>query len=356
MKNVYALAYTAGNLGDDLFIRMLLRRYPDVRFTMYIPDAHAAAFAAEPNLRRLSRWELLALRLLRRTFTPRLRLEAADPRLRRADALVQIGGSIFIEPEDWDGRYYGIRHPRTYIIGANFGPWRTEAYKSAVADFISGVQDCCFRDRFSAETFAQLPMVRSAPDVLFGCPVPPQQTGSGLGISLIRPDGRPGLAGMRGDYYAALAGVCNLCAERDLPVTLFSFCTEEGDALAIDALLQRVKHPESLRACRYEGDIDIFLREMNACSAIIATRFHAMILGWLMGKPVLPVIYSRKQTNVLSDMGFPGMVWDLLSGEGADPRALLDGCLANPLPEALADCIRGAEAQFRALDNCLNAN
>ena len=44
---------------------------------------------------------------------------------------------------------------------------------------------------------------------------------------------------------------------------------------------------------------------------VIATRFHAMILGLAENKPVLPIIYSDKTINVLNDLNFEGEIIDL---------------------------------------------
>ena len=37
-----------------------------------------------------------------------------------------------------------------------------------------------------------------------------------------------------------------------------------------------------------------------------------MIIGWIMKKDVVPIIYSNKQANVIYDIGFNGAQWDIL--------------------------------------------
>jgi len=196
-------------------------------------------------------------------------------------------------------------------------------------------------------------MVRYAPDALFSCPVPDRKEGRGIGVSVICPDRRAYLRDQAEDYYAAIAGLCDLCAGRGIPVTLFAFCGPEGDEEAIDAIIRRAKDGQSIKKHVYNGDIDAFLASMNDCGSIIAGRFHAMILGWLMGKNVLPVIYSKKQTNVLGDIDYKGRIWNLLLGEKADPESLLAMSMDAPPPERLGEWILSSQAQFKALDACL---
>lgn len=350
MKTTYILAYLNSNLGDDLFIRTLARRYPHVRFYVNADRSLCAGFENEANLRVCSKTKRLALRIIRRLLYPQGCLHDADPMLKRSDAMVYIGGSVFIEPRNWSGRYNFPTHRNAYLISANFGPYKSEAYKHTIAEYISCYRDCCFRDSYSKQEFADLPMVRYAPDALFSCAVPGHRQGKGIGISVIYPDDRPYLKEQAEAYYTAIAGLCDLCAERDIPVTLYAFCEPEGDAKAIDAIIKRANHSQKIEKCIYDGNIDRFLASMNKCESIIAGRFHAMILGWLMGKNVLPVIYSKKQTNVLEDIDYRGKIWNLLKGEKISPETLFALSTDSPPPERLNKWRQSAQAQFEALD------
>jgi colanic acid/amylovoran biosynthesis protein len=61
----------------------------------------------------------------------------------------------------------------------------------------------------------------------------------------------------------------------------------------------------------YRGDLDEALTVLAKSEVVVASRFHASILGLLFGKKVLPMAYSDKTTNILNDMNFEGPVIDI---------------------------------------------
>ena len=150
-----------------------------------------------------------------------------------------------------------------------------------------------------------------------------------------------------------MAQVCSNLMEMGIPVKLFSFCEAENDEKAIDEILNRVENPGAIEKICYSGDVEGFLQQLNACRYLMAGRFHAMILGFAMGKRVLPMIYSIKQANVLKDCGFEGEVWDLRSAMPKDPESLIRGCMHNPLCPEIEELKKNAQCQFQQLDRLL---
>ena len=55
-----------------------------------------------------------------------------------------------------------------FVLGVNYGPADSEAYKEWCAHYFEGKTDVCFRDRASYELFRENPAVRLAPDIVFG--------------------------------------------------------------------------------------------------------------------------------------------------------------------------------------------
>lgn len=346
----HIIAYCRQNLGDDMFIRCLVRRYPNVRFTCNIPPKLNQAFRNERNLRLPG-----ALDYFMQRVANKLKLSSPDQYRKRAarksDLLIRIGGSIFIESPNVKRRSWEKLHEKEFVIGANFGPWTSDTFLRDAKKYLSECSDVCFRDRFSYTLFQQLERVRVAPDVLFGYPYYPMpKSGNGVGISVIAAEKRSVFKQISDTYYMTLAAACDYWIERHIPVKLFSFCTAEGDMEAIHSVLDKAKHRNEIDVVAYTGNIEEMLSEMNECDTIIATRFHAMILGWSMGKKVFPVIYSPKQTHVLHDIGWMGPCWDLLSGEVLNSEELIKARESLVPISNIEDLARAAQEQFSGLD------
>ena len=310
MKKIYVQAYCQKNLGDDLFVLTLAKRYPKFRFDIPVANSNSTAFKNIKNIKCIKgiRWLIGRIlnkyRITRILFNIILKL--------KYHAFINIGGSIFIEAKSWKQKQENSIYPR-YLIGANFGPYQTQEYFLAVKEELKKYQDVCFRDSYSCNLFQDLENVRYAPDVLFGYnDIMAKTYTQGIGISVIALEKRKDLFEMKDQYYKTIADLCDLLIEKQVKVTLFSFCAFEGDNCAIQQILNRVKIKEKIRICSYNGDTEHFLGCFNECETIIATRFHAMILGWTLNKKVFPIIYSKKQLNVINDVKFKGVYWNLL--------------------------------------------
>lgn len=348
MKEIHIRAYCGTNLGDDLFILQLVRRYPMHRFFLYAVPPYDAAFRKEPNLVLPTFGSRVVRKLSRMLHLPRK--EKFDGQ--GVDISVTIGGSILWENADIS---FGSPDIPRYLIGPNCESDYSEEFYKKLRDALSGVSHCCFRDQYSYGLFQELPNVSCAPDVLFGwdsgltaCP------GKGIGISVISPAGRGCLSRHQDAYYSAIAELCNLCEEADIPVKLLGFCEAEGDGAAISQIRQKLSNPDYPDYCIYNGDVGAFLEIMNRCESIVATRFHAMILGWGLGKNVFPVIYNRKQTQVLEDVAFSGARWNLLDGQKLSGKELLEAVCSDSGRMDVTSLRRESEKQFAALDRELN--
>lgn len=348
----FLYAYDKVNLGDDLFVEALVRRYPDVQFYMWSEPENRMVFSNLPNLHIWNpdgRFPSFLGRL-----RPSLQARWLAVPKDRSDCCIYIGGSIFQEYDSWSNivnwwQYHSQRYP-FFVLGANFGPWRTEAYRDAMASVFRNLQDICFRDRYSHRLFEDCPRARVAPDILFGQRFPETAPKKQILLSVIDcKDGPNGLSDVAERYEACLLDMAADYARHGYEVKLVSFCKAEGDERAClrlqGALRDRGAECSTLF---YTGQNRAELLEEIAASAfIVGTRFHACVLGLAAGKKVLPVIYSDKTKNMLLDIGFPGPVLDLREPFAPMLCDELETCAASLNPAPLA---QKADGHFMELD------
>lgn len=307
-KEIYLKAYFRKNLGDDMFIRCISKRYENISFKIATSSNYAQPFESLHNIDNLCCIGRFIDKVTNKIIGKQI---CKTHREKRANATVHIGGSIFIEPNDFVPPNNLFSNPNLFILGCNFGPHKTTAYHDYIYKRLENATDVCFRDRYSYNEFLELENVRFAPDILFGyVDYPAPVKGEGVGISVINLDERPDLKSMADTYYSVVANTIDNFVQMGIPVKLFSFCEAEGDEKAIQKIVDRCKTKKA-EVFNYSGDIDLMLKEINSYEYIVASRFHAMVIGWCLSKKVFPLVYSDKQLNVMTDVNYLGSYLDL---------------------------------------------
>lgn len=363
MKRCFLYAYDKQNLGDDLFVHTIAKRYPNVQFYIWSNVENKTTFQMLPNVKVIDHDSQLVhfLHWLRPSLVSRYRAWLEN----RCEAVVYIGGSLFIEYESWEMLLtwweYEAKNRPFYILGANFGPYRTEAYREKLAEIFAYNQDVCFRDRYSEEKFAQVPTVRYAPDILFGLEMPQRKCfEKRVFFSVIdcaaKDEGLNHFSKYEEDYLHYLCQMIQQAHDRGYQTVLASFCKAEGDEQAIDKILRRLPDTAlQIKTVRYTGtNADVLLQEISDSDFVVASRFHGAILGFDAGKPVLPVVYSDKTIHVLEDAGFQGTVIDLRNIRNAqcDFSKILADSNAQKLNQ-IGTLRQQSELHFEKTDKCL---
>lgn len=336
MKKVFLYAYDRQNLGDDLFVHTITKRYPNVQFYMWSDKINQTVFQCLPNLKVLDQ-ESRFVRFLKK-LRPSLLARYRAWLERRCDAVVYIGGSIFMEYDSWKQILtwweYEAENRPFYVLGANFGPYHTEAYREKCGDIFSKMQDVCFRDAYSKELFSQVPTVRQASDILFSYPMPQVPVKEKqLFVSVIdcaSRDDSHGLKSLDSRYVNGMAELLKGYMNQGYTPILCSFCRHEGDELGIQKI-RNLLGPSVKTLC-YDGtNAAAIINALAASELVIGTRFHATILALAAGRPVLPIIYSDKTLHVLQDLGFEGVTYDIRRADtwNAVPGAAMDVSKTN---------------------------
>lgn len=355
-KKVLIYAYTKYNLGDDLLIQILCNRYPHVQFLLYTYPEYQSVFENCPNLKVMSNSKKVSkvINGIGRLLKNKNAYE--NMIAKQCDACVCITGSLFIQGEgDWrpylsymkSRQISGIPY---YQIGSNFGPYRDDEFYEGFKEFFSNCEDVCFREKFSYNLFADLKNVRVAPDVVFSGRFPMQKSEKKVSISVINLNNRRELAKYQTQYRDFIVDICRYYCKKGYQVNLMSFCKEEGDEIMIDEVLHKLESEgegQSVIPILYRGDINEIVNLISCSEVVVATRFHAMILGWCMKKKVLPIIYSPKMEHVIEELHFAGPVAHI--GDKEEMDKILEKLEKGDTFDVSEICM-DAEKQFYKLD------
>ena len=309
-------AYTQLNLGDDLFLHILAVRYPDAEFMLASEtgDMYDKFTQEHPNVTAFGGHSVLYRALRRMGRAPLIDKKIFSG----VDAVIYIGGSIFMENEDdrfcenllmAETAYCAEMGVPYHILSCNFGPYTTEGYYNRMRECFKNCTEVCFRDSESYELFRDLSSVRFAPDASFALDIErPAVREDVLGVSLISYRHRKCAEGYAEEYMAYLEDTVRRHLESGGSAELFCFCEAEGDCEAAEALAARLGNDGRVSIAVYDGAAVEFTKRFISCGKILASRFHGIMLALMYGIPLIPHIYSRKTENVLRDAGVFGEI------------------------------------------------
>lgn len=300
MKKIFLMAYARKNLGDDLFIKMILDRYP---YNEYYMQIHDSSFLSD-FCKEYKNFHVIE--------GPDTDTEMYKMDEHSYDGYIYVGGSIFMEggkvynlsPEFYDfiDRCNKSNIPFCYV-SCNYGPYQTQEYFNLSKKTFETCKDICFRDKYSYDLFKESSKVRYAPDFAFTYPLnSTNRINDSVGISVIDFSIRNSLKDKEQDYLQMIVENIKQYIEQGKKVFLFSFCKYEGDENAIEKIMSMIENSENVNVVKFDGDIDKFLEIYSQMEYMICARFHAMILATIAKQKVYVLSYSKKIDNVISDL------------------------------------------------------
>lgn len=360
MKKILIKAYSQLNLGDDLFIKMLCERYRDTEFYLFATPEYKNLKGIKTNNLKILYNDTFAKKILFRVgkkFGISNILE--NLKAKELDGVVNIGGSIFIEndfsKEDFKIRERNLEFGKNYfILGANFGPYKNEEFKNMYYKFFKECKDVCFREKYSYELFKDLENVRFGKDIVFSLEHKTEEKENYVLFSIILPSARPGFSGIESEYFNRLKTLTLDIIKSGKTVKFMSFCQGEKDEEAIKKLLNMIPNEKHKYISKYfyRGNIGEALEVINKADSVVATRFHAMILGFVFKKAVFPIAYSKKMINVLEDLGFKQNYSSLENLQSLNFEKFKENeALSTDILESAA---KDGEKHFLKLDDFLN--
>ncbi len=306
-RQVLIRSYTANNLGDDLMVYILIHNFPNVDF--YTDNYYDFSTILDDinNYKALplihNQWFEPLNKLLRFLFSFRVQ------------TTVEIGGSIFMFPEATQQIVKRLKRQNRknyFIIGANFGPYSDEEDRQLGLTLFQKINSVVFREKYSYDLFPELTNSDYAADIVFNyLPKTNIEQKDQIVISIVNytrfKNGE--------SYVKTIIELAEYYMLQNKKVILLSFCETEGDDITSNRVetyfrVNRREYANQLTTHTHKRLKDS-LEIIQESQIIIASRFHAMILGWIHRKQTIVLPYSNKFTNVIQDL-FPEQTYFMI--------------------------------------------
>lgn len=292
--------FNRGNLGDDAMHQGLLEFYSE-----QFPDIEISSLPLPP-------W---TLRSVAKTFH-------LLHKLWRSDAVVLAGGTHFHDAHKLRSHRILITHwlvfgsarllgKRVGYAGVGIGPLRTRLGRWLTRRLANTAEAILVRDESSADTLrtldTRIPFVRGFDSaVLLKLPTLGQtESNLTLGVSLL-----PYFTTFENNpqndnkVIASLAHVVQQLPNKDLKLDILAFHTQGfiSDVPISKALLGRLSSSAHVYECHSPYET---LARLKNLGALLATRYHAALLGYVAGLPMIIVAYHEKCAALATEIGLP---------------------------------------------------
>ena len=158
------------------------------------------------------------------------------------------------------------------------------------------------------------------------------------------------------NYRNTIIELIEFLDKQNYELCLMSFCKEEKDEEEIEEIIKQCNDniKEKIKKYYYNGNIDEALNVLGDSSIIFGSRFHANILGLLLNKTIIPIIYSDKTLHVLEDMNIKSKYIDIRKLDEFSVKELTQKDLTNVID--IQEQKVKAEEHFKEIDKVLGRN
>ncbi|WP_313344623.1 polysaccharide pyruvyl transferase family protein [Lacrimispora sp.] len=365
-KKILIFACIEKNIGDDLFVYTLCQRYSKVEFVITTEAQYGSLMEIE-NLNfedKLDKWMWasgLGQRYVWKSFIGKLLCIYYKKKLGQYEIAVNIVGNAFKNVE-----YLGWKQTRWirerinlvdkyFLLSTNFGPYKDERWKKDFDKIFIRMEDVCFRDKKSYDLFKDLP-VRYAPDAILTLGKKKNLGGKNILISVIDcmfSAREEAVKKCKESYENILADSIKMYLKEGYVVTLINSNTEQ-DYPASKRILTKCNNDERVSIFNYDGNFDTLFELYERSCKVIATRLHTIILAWLYGIPVVPIVYDVKVKGILESYDFSGKSFELDQLSNVEAKDIENGFSSYDF--AITDeLIQEANKQFSKLDDVLRS-
>lgn len=319
-KKCYIDGYLRSNFGDDLLFAIMTNRYPKISFYTYSDESYEWFQKVAPNL------IVHSTNSTNKKIISRIKhIYDIFSNSKGKECFINLGGSIFIHHPykrkifnylnifayALYRRILAIFFKKIFVIGANFGPYYGDKqYVKVNRSFFSRCEDVCFRDKRSYDIFHDISSVRLSTDIAFtykGKNITKKE--KQVFVSLIDPSNSNNFSFTNSqidEYYKYLCEAITTLYNNGYTIVLSAFCRYQGDTSAVARLSDMLQEKKVAFDCmEYNENFHEIISTIQKSTYVLGTRFHASVLGILFNCITVPIVYSSKTTNMLSDICFP---------------------------------------------------
>lgn len=327
-------AFLKENLGDDLFLDILCNRYPKKKFVVCGSKKYSGSLAEIKNLEYkyddsyMVKWTLrllnffsiifnkICLCLWKRHLFSKVSLFDIWSSICQYNVL--ISGSLFIQRKITGKCYFpNIKSPyrrsekkyynrKPIVLGCNFGPYYDESYRQEYQELFLKAKQVSFREKYSADLF-EGDNIYWASDIVFSysknkCILPDLKEYVLISVVNLNKDfdDKNKLAE---EYLKYMIELVNKLKNANHKIVLLGCCNSQGDDIICYQILDGVRDNSNIRVVDYPNyDMHQMVGYFANAKYVVASRFHAMILGWLFEKNVFPIVYDDKMLHVIKDI------------------------------------------------------
>lgn len=293
-KKVVVDAYFMNNVGDDLFLELLVSRYPNVYFDFVTPNLeYVKYFKNNSRVATTSSRDMLK-------------------NVKQYDAHITIGGSMFQQPPTWKKLWviyflkifiFKFNKKKTVLIGCNFGPFKSKLYLFMYQLLFKKIDFISVRDQMTKKLIGhQKGNVFNYPDIVFSMDSKkyfsiPKSKIIGISVMDFGDDTK------YNNYQADLTSLINELAKTN-SVRLFSFQDTDAvsDKKVIDLILENIDFKENIEVVNYDGNLDIFTEKYGECVSFLTTRYHSLILSIIANQNIVALNYNMKVKNTINSL------------------------------------------------------
>lgn len=350
MNKVYLGIYLNKNLGDDIFAKIISERYPNTKFYTFLRNN------TRYNFRNMKIYNGIFYRGINKILKKFSNNKISIPikLAKKCEAAIVIGGSMFIEGKSGNKEELNFAK-NSFIIGSNFGPFKDANYPKSFESLFRECNCVSFRDEYSYSLFSNLgDNIQYAPDIVFGLDTSKISIKNSNKIVFSIIDCKSKIDKIyEKDYDQKIIEMTKYFLKKKYEIVYMSFCKNEGDEEAINRILSKINIKERMKIEKYfyRDNINEALNVLADSKIIVGSRFHANILGLVLNKTIIPIIYSDKTVNALNDINFEGRKIDIRNLQDFDVNKLNEEDLKYTLD--ISKYSEESEKHFHKLDQIL---